>query len=376
MSARRRISASLLRGGTSKGVFLQRADLPSTREEQDRLFLHLIGSPDPNQLDGLGCADAATSKVMVVGRSERADVDVEYLFAQIAVDRPVVDLGGNCGNLTTAVGLYAVDEGMVPITEPVTTVVARNLNTDRLIRLHVPVRDGAPEVAGEHRIAGVPGTAPRIENEWLSPGGSVLGDLLPTGGAVDRVGSAAFGDVEVSIVDAASPIAFVRAADVGLSGTEEPAEVNRDPDLLRDLEELRGACAAAVGLATDAADALTTSPNLPKLSLLAPAPVGDDEVDLRCQMVVMGQMLRAYAVTGLVCTAAAVATPGTLPAQLAGSRDDRRSSAGTAPRSVVLSHPGGCSQLVVHSDEVDRTLTSVAIGRTARVLMRGTVEVP
>ncbi|MCU0562597.1 MAG: hypothetical protein MUE48_01460, partial [Desulfobacterales bacterium] len=218
----RSIPAVLMRGGTSKGLFFHERDLPPNPGPRDRVILAAYGSPDPymRQIDGVGGAVSVTSKTAVVGPSPSPDYDVTYCFGQVSIDRPIVDVRGNCGNMSAAVGPFAVDEGLVAAVEPVTRVRIHQKNTDKLIVAEVPVKCGRFDETGDYAIDGVPGTGSRVLLRFVDPAGAVTGKLFPTGSRVDCFELPGLGAVEVTCIDAANPFVFVRAASIGLSGTE------------------------------------------------------------------------------------------------------------------------------------------------------------
>ncbi len=337
------IPTTLMRGGTSKGVFVKASELPPAGAVRDRLLLALMGSPDAMQIDGLGGTHSSTSKVMAVGRSDDPDADIDYLFAQVAVNEAVVDYQGNCGNLTTAVAPFAIDEGLIAVDANAEQVelTLRNLNTGVRVRAVVPLVGGRCAVEGALAIAGVPGTGPAITTDYLDPGGSVLGSVLPTGNAVDRITFGRSDSIDVSIVDVTSPHAFVRGTDVDLG------------DLAR-LELIRTACGAAVGL---------ESPAIPRLIIVTPSK--DDDADIQAQAVSMQRIHHAFPMTGALCLAAAARIEGTI-ANEAASRRPVISAPGVTIR---LRHPKGVIELRadVDGDEV----RSVGVTRTARRLLRG-----
>lgn len=366
--SRVRLPAVLMRGGTSKGLFVRDADLPPPGEERDRAILALMGSPDPAQINGLGGATSSTSKLIAVAPGSEPGCDVDYLFAQAAVDRAFVDYRGNCGNLTAAVGPYAIEEGLFEASGAMAVLTLFNRNTGKKVRTHVPVRDGKPLEEGDFTIAGVPGTAAKIVNEFLDPGGSVLGSLLPTGRPVDKVQPAGGPPVEVSIVDVGNPMAFIRASDVGLGAL--PMQV--DEDLLRRLEAIRAGCAHAVGLVDDPADATLRSPALPRLALVSPAHgylttagrrVEEGAVDVVASMLSMQRMHHAFAATGLMCLAAAARLPGTIANEIC------RPASGEGVR---IGHPKGVAEVgVILGAGATPTVEAVVVARTARRLMAG-----
>ena len=374
------VPAVLMRGGTSRGLFFHDADLPADPARRDRLILAAYGSPDPDrrQVDGLGGATSATSKVAVIGDGRHLGVDVTYEFGQVAIDRPLVDRRGTCGNLSSAVGPYAVDEGLVPATEPVTTVRFLNLNTGKTVVAHVPTRDGRFDPEGEYAIPGVPGAGASIRLDYLEPAGAVTGSLLPTGSTVDSVDVPGVGLIEMSVVDAANPLVFVRWESLGLTGDELPDEIDADPALLARLERVRAQAGVHIGLADTVEEASLLAPSVPKLALVG-APrdyrlcdggvqTGAD-VTLRASMMSMQRLHRSYALTGAMCTAVAAAVPGTLVDGLAGQ------PAGDETR---IGHPSGVIAMAaeVHRQADGWSVPLVSGYRTARRLMAGVVMVP
>lgn len=372
----RSIPAVYMRGGTSKGVYLDEALLPPPGPDRDALLLEIMGSPDPMQIDGMGGTVSSTSKVMAVSRSTRDDADIDYLFVQVGIDTPVVSYKGNCGNLTSAVGAYAIDEGLVDaVTEPVTTVMLYNKNTGVRIRAHVPVVGGRAAVQGDHRIAGVPTPGARIVNEYLDPGGSVFGALLPTGNLRDIIRYDG-GEIEASIVDAANPLMFLRASDLGLHGGELPDDINTRADLLDQVEQIRGACAVMLGLCERPEDAATASPVIPFPAIVSPPAatvtakgieLTADDMDLRARAFSMQRMHHAYPGTAMICTAAAAAIPGTIANEVTRL---------TGPE-VRIAHPKGIAAGITDVDLSGPSpqVVSVSITRTARRLMRGELYV-
>ena len=378
----RRIQAVFVRGGTSRALVFHRRDLPDDRGAWDPIFLAALGSPDPNgrQLDGLGGGISSLSKVAVVGPPTRADADVDYTFGQVEVTRASVDYRGNCGNISSAIGPFAIDEGLVPAREPATVVRVHNTNTGKLIHSHVAVEAGHASVTGDFVLDGVPGAGARIALDFLDPGGAVTGRLLPTGHAQDVLEVPGVGTVTASLVDATNPMVFVRAKDLGLDGTERPDELDERAELPARLEAIRAAGAVRMGLARSAEDATRSSAAVPKIALLAApaayrtlagATVEPHGMDLVARMVSMGKTHRAFALTGAMCLAVAVRIPGTVArdvASLAGGSGEVRigHASGVLPvAAAVEPGPGG--------EPVAQTVT---VYRTARRLMEGFVLVP
>jgi 2-methylaconitate cis-trans-isomerase PrpF len=366
------IPVTIMRGGSSRALVFHTRDLPADTAEQDRIFLAALGCPDPDcrQVDGLGGTSSTTNKVAIVGPSEQPGVDVDYSFAQLAMDRDFVDRRGSCGNISAAIGPFAIEEGLVPATEPTTTVTIRNTNTERLIVAHVPTAGGRFACEGDYTIPGVPGCGARVGLEFVDPAGSVTGRLLPTGREREVLSVPGVGDVEVSLVDAANPVAFLRFEAVGLEPSVRPERIDGDPELLARIEAVRAAACVAMGLASDPAEATAAVPAVPKLIFVAP---GDGEADLVTTGMSMGRVHRALQVTGAVCVAAAAAVPGSVVHDALGSPAARE----RLP--LRLRHPAGVMDVdatVRTAEAPDRRVERVGVGRTARRVMAGTVYVP
>ena len=364
-----------MRGGTSKGLLVRTDALPPAGAERDALVLEAMGSPDASQIDGLGGGMSSTSKIILVQLSARDDCDIDFLFGQVAVRDAVVDWSPNSGNLTSAVCAYVVDEGMVPVQEPETTFILYNENTRTRIRATVPVSGGRAAVDGDVMVAGVPRPGAPIVNEYLGLVGSFLQHgPLPTGRPVDVLDTS-YGPVEVSFVDAANLLMFVDAPSLGLRGDELPARANSDEPLLARVEELRSAGARLLGLVAEGEDAALASPILPLPSIVS-APrtfvttQGDEvhfnDCDLVARAFSLQRMHHAHPLTGLICTAVAAVTVGTIPHRLRGDSDD--------PLRVAVGHPKGVAVGEVKRD-LNGEVESVGVTRTARRLMSGEVWV-
>lgn len=377
-----RIKAVIMRGGTSKAVFFHERDLPEDPQQRDAVILGTFGSPDPyrRQVDGLGGATSSTSKVAVIGDGRAHGVDVTYDFGQVGIDRPLIDRRGNCGNISSAVGPFAVDEGLVEVVEPFTEVRFLNTNTGKVIVAHVPTRDGRFDPRGDFSIPGVPTTGAAIRLDYLEPGGAVTGALLPTGNLRDTVDVPGLGPVEVTLVDAANPVVFVRWEDVGLTGLELPADIDADVDLLARIEGVRAAAAVISGISPTAQDATANVPSVPKLAFVGPPrdyvrldgePVAAGSTTLRAAMMSMGRLHPSYALTGGICTAVASAIPGTLPAEASAGAPDE-------PGTCRLGHPSGVLSLEARPALVDGawSVDKVSVFRTARRLFEGVAYAP
>ncbi|WP_308817363.1 PrpF domain-containing protein [Pseudonocardia alni] len=371
------VRASYMRGGTSKGLFFREEDLPEPGPERDDLFLAVTGSPDPygRQLDGMGGGVSSLSKVVSVRASGRTDVDLEYTFGQVAVDRPLVDYSGNCGNLSSAVGPFAVDEGLLgPVPDGEVTLRILNTNTGKILRAAFAVEAGAAEVSGDLRIPGVAGSGAPVRLDYLDPGGARTGALLPAGSARTRLRVDGW-EFHVSCVDATNPVVFVDASSLGLTGVECPARIDDDADLLALLERLRRAGAAAMGLAGD--DGVVPEAN-PKIAIVGRARDYHDlsgrlvegaDHDLSVRMLSMGRVHRAVTGTGALCAAVAARVPGSVldevgePGPAGGLRIGSPSGVLTVEADVVVTPAGPYAR-------------SASLHRTARRLMRGAVAVP
>src|SRR5262245_11911521 len=368
--AQRKIRAVYMRGGTSRCLVFHEADLPPAGPERDRILLAALGSPDPSgrQLDGLGGGISSLSKACIIGPTTHPDADVDYTFAQIHVTRPEGGYRTNRGNCSSAVGPFAIDEGLVPAVEGETLVRVHNTNTKKVILAHVPVRGGEAAATGDFELAGVAGRGARIALDFLDPGGAGTGRLLPTGRPADAIDG-----VEVSMVDATNPLVFVRASDLGLTGAERPEAVDADRGVCARLESIRTAAAERMGLASSA--------SVPKVAFVAPpGPVtaldgtryGETDMDVVGRVISMGYCHRAFALTAAMCLAVAAKIEGTVVAACA------RPAARAAGTDVRLAHPSGilpvAARVTRRNDEI--TAECVTTYRTARRLMEGFVRIP
>jgi 2-methylaconitate cis-trans-isomerase PrpF len=362
-----------MRGGTSKALVFHAEDLPADRQDRDAIFLAAMGVPDPNgrNLDGMGGGLSSLNKVCVVGPPSRPDVDVDYTFVQLAPDNATVDYGGNCGNMSAAIGPFAIEEGIVA-TPPDGEAVVRihNTNTGKIIAARFPVAGGALAPDGDFALDGVAGTAAPVKLEFLAPGGAKTGQLLPTGNPVDRLDLDlyGFGTIEASCVDAANPCVFVAADALGKRGTELPGELEHDAAFLKVMEAIRRAASVAMGLAPDLAAAARLA-SIPKVAMLA-APqdaatlsgsLAAADHDLAVRMISVGQPHRAVPITGAICLAVAARVPGTLPERLCASK--------AGP--LRIGHASGTT--VVDASVVDGRAEYGAVYRTARRLFEGNV---
>lgn len=377
MTEQRRIRCAIIRAGTSKGIFLMENDLPSDTQRRDQEILAIFGSPDVRQIDGLGGADPLTSKVAIIGPSTRSDADVNYTFGQVSIGTELVDFSGNCGNISSGVGPFAIDEGLVRAVEPVTKVRIHNTNTGKILVAEVPVKDSKAKVSGDYKIAGVPGTGAKIMLDFAGTAGAVTNKMLPTGKVVDVLNIEGFGTLEASIIDVANPMVFVRAKDLGLAGIETPAQINANKEMLDLLEKIRGKAATMIGMAKDEADALKNSPAFPMIAFVSePQDYVDfttgnkiraDQVDFVSRLMYMQVTHKTYAGTGTTCTGAAAKIPGSIVNQVTHSKSPL----------VRIGHPAGVIDIEVESkaEGNEIKLERAAFGRTARRIMDGYVYI-
>ena len=365
-----RIPCVIMRGGTSKGIYLKANDLPADPRTRDDQILELFGSPDVRQIDGLAGADPLTSKLAIIGPPTVPGADVDYTFAQVSITQRTVDYNGNCGNISSGVGPFAIDESFVRAVEPVTRVCIHNTNTDKLLYAEVQVKDGKARVTGDCAIAGVPGTAAPILMDFAGTAGAATGRVLPTGHPVDTLDTSR-GPIRVSIVDVANPCVFVLAEDVGMKGTEPPDVINGNRALLDYLEEIRSKCCTLIGMAKDPADATQNSPAFPMVAFIARAAdytdfttgrtIRKEEVDLVSRLMYMQVLHKTYAGTATACTGAAAKIEGTLVNQVIPRINDSST--------IRIGHPAGVLPVVAEVEGVE--VGKAALIRTARRLMEG-----
>jgi 2-methylaconitate cis-trans-isomerase PrpF len=378
-----RIPATYMRGGSSKGVFFHAGDLPDDAAERDRIFLKTIGSPDPygRQLNGMGGGVSSVSKAVIIGPSSRPDADLDYTFAQVAVGAPDVDYSSNCGNLSSAVGPFAIDAGLMEqsLAAPgpdSRAVMIHNTNSGKLIRSTVPLEDGLARVEGDFEIPGVGGSGARIQLDFLDPGGTTTGALLPTGNPVDRITVDGAGEFEMSMVDSSTPCVFLEAARFGLDGSESVADLEARADLMDLIERVRCVAAVHMGLAKTPDQAAGAAP---KLGLVAPPrayrtlagnQITPETADIAARIWSMGQVHRVLPLTGAMCLAVACRIPGTVCHALAGGVD--------AGLDVRLANPSGVLPLDarVELESGKAVARQVTAYRTARTLMEGNVLIP
>ncbi|MEO0423669.1 MAG: 2-methylaconitate cis-trans isomerase PrpF [Pseudomonadota bacterium] len=382
-----RIPATYMRGGTSKGVFFKLDDLPAAAQQpgeaRDQLCLRVIGSPDPygKHTDGMGGATSSTSKVVIVSPSARPDHDVDYLFGQVSIDQPFVDWSGNCGNLSSAVGAFAITNGLVdPARVPregTCEVRIWQANIGKTIVNHVPVRDGQVQETGDFELDGVTFPAAEVPVDFMTP---VDPDeaLLPTGNLIDELAVPGVGTLRATMITAGIPTVFVEAQALGYSGCELQPDINNDPSALSRFETIRAHGAMAMGLITALSEAEKRQ-HTPKVAIVATpaayrassgAQIDAERIDLNVRALSMGKLHHAMMGTAAVAIAAAAAIPGTLVNLAAGGGERDR---------VVFGHPSGTLAVgaEVRSDDAGRwQVHRVRMSRSARVLMEGAIRVP
>ena len=354
----RAIPSTLMRGGTSKGLYFHAHDLPQTSSARDRVLLAAMGSPDSRQIDGVGGAHPLTSKVAVVGPSSRADADVDYLFLQVVVDKAEVSDSQNCGNMLAGVGPWSIEHGLVPITGTSTAVRIHMLNTGSIAVAHVPTPGGAVEYEGEARIDGVPGSAAAIPIDFLDVAGSSCGKLFPTGSSRDRIDG-----IELTCIDNGMPVVLMRAADLGKQGDETPQELEADAALRQRIERIRLAAGPPMNLGDVARK------TVPKMCLVSGARHGGT---INTRTFIPHRVHEAIGVLGAVSVATACVTPGSVAAQVAGLTPR------SGPKRLEIEHPSGffTVEMDVTVAGNDVTVNRSALLRTARKLLEGEVFVP
>ncbi|WP_088331032.1 2-methylaconitate cis-trans isomerase PrpF [Lacimicrobium sp. SS2-24] len=385
-----KIPATYMRGGTSKGVFFCLKDLPEAAQSpgpyRDALLLRVIGSPDPyaKHTDGMGGATSSTSKTVILSKSTKADHDVDYLFGQVAIDKPFIDWSGNCGNLTAAVGAFAITNGLVDKSRlpenGIAVVRIWQANIEKTIIAHIPMSDGEVQETGEFELDGVTFPAAEVKVEFMHPADGE-GAVFPTGNLVDELdvpeALVTGGKLKATLINAGIPTIFVNAADIGYTGTELQDDINSDPQALARFEALRAHGALKMGLISDLAQAAQRQ-HTPKIAFVAPPqdytassgkPVKAQDIDVLVRALSMGKLHHAMMGTAAVAIAVAAAIPGTLVNQAAGA---------IARESVTFGHPSGTLQVGAKAiqQQGQWQVEKAIMSRSARILMEGWVRIP
>jgi probable AcnD-accessory protein PrpF len=388
-----KIPATYMRGGTSKGVFFRLQDLPEAAqvpgEARDKLLMRVIGSPDPygKQIDGMGGATSSTSKTVIVAPGTKPGHDVDYLFGQVSIDKPFVDWSGNCGNLSAAIGPYAIANGFIPVDRipqegsGTVTVTIWQANIGKTIVAHVPVTNGEVQETGDFELDGVTFPAAEVQLEFMDPAAEAEGEgggaMFPTGSLVDELEVPGVGTLKVTMINAGIPTIFVNAADIGYKGTELQDDINGDPKALAMFELIRAYGAMRMGLISHVEEAARRQ-HTPKVAFVAPPSgylassgkqVNADDIDLLVRALSMGKLHHAMMGTAAVAIGTAAAIPGTLVSLAAGGR---------AHEAVRFGHPSGTLRVGAQAQlfDGDWIVTKAVMSRSARVLMEGSVRVP
>jgi hypothetical protein len=390
-----KIPATYMRGGTSKGVFFNLADLPENcqlpGEDRDALLLRVIGSPDPygKQTDGMGGATSSTSKTVIVAKSTQTDHDVDYLFGQVAIDKAFVDWSGNCGNLTAAVGSFAIMAGLVPASKvPLNGLCEVNIwqkNIGKTIIAKVPITNGQVQETGDFELDGVTFPAAEVVVEFMTPVDTPE-DLFPTGNLVDTLDVPGVGCLQATMINAGIPTIFVNAKELGLEGTELQSDINENAQILIKFESIRAHGALKMGLIDDISQAKHRQ-HTPKVAFVASSKayvsasgknIYADEIDLNVRALSMGKLHHAMMGTAAVAIAAAGSIPGTLVHNAANAQIIKNEKAVDGDNAITFGHPSGTLVVAAETLKVHNqwTVNKVNMSRSARVLMEGWVRVP
>ena len=376
----RKFNVVYMRGGTSKGCIFHKEDLPENRAEWDDIFVQVMGSPEPKQIDGMGGTVSSNNKIVIVWKSDEPNVDIEYLVGQSIVGKSQIDYKSNCGNMTAAVPAYAVEEGMVDITEPITVVRMLNKNTDKYINVSVPIDPETHTFAqdGDCHIAGIDGTAAELKVNFLNPAGAKTGKLLPTGYVTDtfEIGGK---QIVYSLVDVSNPLILVAAEDIGLTGTEMPTELDENKKASELLEQIRGNAAVLMGFAKNLEDAKVNSPAVPKVGVFTSPKdyqgisgniVSAEDMDVCVRILSVFKCHKACPLTA----ANSVAVLAKLKDSVI---DQKLHTASHGDSSVRIGHPSGIMKqyvdMTVSANHVE--VKGVAGQRTARRIMDGCVYI-
>ncbi|ENQ8747640.1 2-methylaconitate cis-trans isomerase PrpF [Vibrio parahaemolyticus] len=381
-----KVPATYMRGGTSKGVFFNLEDLPSEAqvagEARDKLLLRVIGSPDPygKQIDGMGGATSSTSKTVIVSRSSRDDHDVDYLFGQVSIDKPFVDWSGNCGNLSAAIGPFAIHAGLIPqdrIPENgIVTVRVWQVNISKTILVHVPIVNGFVQETGEFELDGVTFPAAEIQVDFVDPAAGE-GSMFPTGNLVDDLVVPDVGTFNATFINAGIPTIFIDAESIGYQGTELQDDINNDDAALAMFESIRAHGALKMGLISKLEEAQTRQ-HTPKVAFVSKPKsyqsssgkaVNESEIDVLVRALSMGKLHHAMMGTAAVAIASAACVPGTLVNLAAG---------GGEKESVTFGHPSGTLKVGAQAKQTEQgwVVQKAIMSRSARILMEGFVRVP
>lgn len=381
-----KVPATYMRGGTSKGVFFLKDELPEAAQQpgeaRDKLLLRVIGSPDPyeKQIDGMGGATSSTSKTVIISKSEQSDHDVDYLFGQVSIDKPFVDWSGNCGNLSAAVGPFAINNGLIPAERiPENGIVEVKIwqaNIKKTIIAHVPIKNGQVQEMGDFELDGVTFPAAEVRVDFVAPADGE-GALFPTGNLIDQLDVPDIGTFEATMINAGIPTVFIKAESLGYTGTELQADINNDKKALETFETIRAYGAVKMGLIENIAEAANRQ-HTPKIAIVAGPKtytassgkvVEADSVDVLIRALSMGKLHHAMMGTAAVAISAAAAIPGTLVNVAAGGKERN---------SVTFGHPSGTLKVGAEASKEGEqwSIDKAIMSRSARIIMQGWVHVP
>jgi 2-methylaconitate cis-trans-isomerase PrpF len=374
----RKFRSALMRGGVARGLFFLKDELPPERKDWETIFLQGIGGPDPKQLDGTGGTASSNSKAMIVWPSDKPGVDVEYWASQVDVGKPKVNFNANCGNLTAAVGLFAVEEGLVKAADPMTKVVAFNHNSNKIIEVEVPTTGGVPDQEGDFILPGIDGTWPEITMRYCDPAGTVTGKLYPTGNPVDVLEIEGFGKIEATLIDVSNPDVIIRGRDVGVDCTKLPDELHAHPGLDKLLEDIRCEASVRMGLAKNHADAHANFVNMPMIEMFdvphTYKAIGGkvyraEDMDILTRLVSVRLHNKAHPIVAANAIAAACVLPDTIIS--------REMPNLMNVEKLRIGHPSGIMTVYPRVAEKDgkRVIESVATGSCARRIMDGTLYI-
>lgn len=365
----------IYRGGTSRGLFFHKQDLPEDPSIRNKIFLKGIGSEDASQIDGLGAATSHTSKVVIIEKSPDSSSDILYTFIQLGIDNDTIDYEGTCGNLMAAVGAFAVDENLVDVADGAERIVVKawSTNVEKLIEIDVPLIEGKAKVMGDYSISGIKSPGAKYVVSILNPGGGKTGSTLPVGARKTS------DEMEFSFVDIVNPFVYVKANDLSLTGTELNAEITNHPEILQRLETIREIGTVSAGLADTVQDARDLYPAIPKVAYVA-APqdyktsggklIRKEEIDILARMVSMKKMHRTFAVSGLLNIAASCVLKDTIPYELSTVDKDIQDQV------IRVGHPEGVAEIRVGKDPDSEDILYVGLDRTARRIMDGNLYIP
>ncbi len=346
------VPCSIVRGGTSKGVFFLSKDLPKEKIKRDQVIKELMGTPDKRQINGLGGGDILTSKVAIIELSKEPHADISYTFAQVGIEENIISYDGNCGNISAAVGPFAILKGLIKAQEPFTNIRILNTNINKIIHAKVPTSEGSALSHGEYSIDGVPGSGAKIDLDFSASVGSLTAGLLPTGKKKERLNK-----YDVSFIDLANPMVFFRAEDFGLTGAESAEELGADRQRIELFEELRGLAAKRLGFVKKHQNAFEKSPYIPFFCIVGKPT--NNNMDITARLIGFKKIHKAFPGTGAACLAAASHIPGTIPYEFA-----RKNSP------LKIGHPSGVMPVEIEVSE-EGVIKKAAFGRTWRMIMEG-----